>query len=76
MHSDITRVLDSKESKIFICGCGATGRLSLQLEAIFRQEIRENFISKDEDEKKTLENKIVSLMAGGDVALIKSVEDF
>ncbi len=50
-----------ESSKIFICGCGATGRLALAIETIGR------FSGK---------NNIVSFMAGGDFALIKSVESF
>lgn len=50
-------------NKVFMCGCGATGRLSLVLETLFRQQ------NKDSDQ-------VVSFMAGGDFALIKSVESF
>ena len=53
--------------RIFLCGCGATGRLSLALEAIWRQQFKGN---------KNLEERIISFMAGGDVALIHSVEKF
>ncbi|MFL5785519.1 MAG: hypothetical protein ACJ76H_12965, partial [Bacteriovoracaceae bacterium] len=49
--------------KIFMCGCGATGRLSLVLETLFRQEFGQT-------------NQVISFMAGGDFALIKSVESF
>lgn len=49
--------------KIFMVGCGATGRLSLVLETLFRQEFGQS-------------NQVVSFMAGGDFALIKSVESF
>lgn len=49
--------------KIFMVGCGATGRLSLVLETLFRQEFGQT-------------HQIVSFMAGGDFALIKSVESF
>lgn len=52
---------------IFLCGCGATGRLSLALETIWRHQHKEN---------PELVNRIVSFMAGGDVALIHSVEKF
>ncbi len=48
-------------SRIFLCGCGATGRLSLAIETLALQENDQN---------------IVSFMAGGDYALIKSVESF
>jgi N-acetylmuramic acid 6-phosphate etherase len=52
--------------KIFLCGCGATGRLSLALETIWRIKYKDH----------ELENRTVSFMAGGDVALIHSVEKF
>jgi len=50
-------------NKIFMCGCGATGRLSLVLETLYRQKFGQT-------------NQVVSFMAGGDYALIKSVESF
>lgn len=50
-------------SKIFMVGCGATGRLSLVLETLFRQKMGQT-------------QQVVSFMAGGDFALIKSVESF
>ena len=52
---------------IFLCGCGATGRLSLALETIWRHQHKNN---------PNLVSRIVSFMAGGDVALIHSVEKF
>lgn len=52
---------------IFLCGCGATGRLSLALETIWRHQHKNN---------PALNSRIVSFMAGGDVALIHSVEKF
>lgn len=47
--------------RIFLCGCGATGRLALTIEVLAR-------INKDFN--------VVGFMAGGDYALIKSVESF
>lgn len=49
--------------KVFMCGCGATGRLSLVLETLYRQKFGQS-------------NEVFSYMAGGDFALIKSVESF
>ncbi len=49
--------------KVFLCGCGATGRLSLVLETLYRQKFGPT-------------DQVVSFMAGGDYALIKSVESF
>lgn len=54
--------------RIYICGCGATGRLSLVLETLWRQECVEILPE--------LSERVCSFMAGGDAALIKSVEDF
>jgi N-acetylmuramic acid 6-phosphate etherase len=62
MSQDIQETLNAGH-KIFMCGCGATGRLSLVLETLFHQ-------------KYPGKNKVVSFMAGGDYALIKSVESF
>lgn len=50
-------------NKVFMCGCGATGRLSLVLETLYHQKFGAS-------------DKVVSFMAGGDFALIKSVESF
>lgn len=60
-----TEIRDTLNSghKIFMCGCGATGRLSLVLETLFRQKFGQT-------------NQVFSYMAGGDFALIKSVESF
>lgn len=52
---------------IFLCGCGATGRLSLALETIWRHK---------HEGHDHLRERVVSFMAGGDVALIHSVEKF
>ncbi len=51
-----------KGHKVFLCGCGATGRLSIALETFYRQS--------------TAADNVISFMAGGDVALIKSIESF
>jgi N-acetylmuramic acid 6-phosphate etherase len=52
--------------RVFICGCGATGRLALALETLWR----ERFNGTD------LSERVYGFMAGGDLALIKSIEDF
>jgi len=51
--------------RVFLSGCGATGRLSLVLENIWRQQKS----GKDRD-------LVVGFMAGGDLALIHSIEKF
>ncbi len=58
--------------RVFFTGCGATGRLSVQLEAIWR-----NFWKTYGDGcNSDIENRLFSVIAGGDYALIKSVEGF
>ena len=49
--------------RVFLCGCGATGRLSLSLEYLWREQ----FAGSDQ---------VISFMAGGDVALVHSLEGF
>ena len=62
LAQDIQDTLKSG-NKVFMCGCGATGRLSLVLETLFHQLYGDK-------------NQVLSFMAGGDFALIKSVESF
>jgi N-acetylmuramic acid 6-phosphate etherase len=64
----------SAGKKIYFTGCGATGRLSILLEAAWRRCWRE--IKKVSPEMGELENRVFSVMAGGDFALIKSVEGY
>ncbi len=64
--------------RVFFTGCGATGRLSILLEAAWRRfwnDLRENnpaLLEKMPDRT----DATYSVMAGGDFALIKSVEGF
>ena len=63
--------------RVFFTGCGATGRLSIQLNAIWRafwQDRRERGLSSPPPD--AWEGRAQSVMAGGDYALIKSVEGF
>ncbi len=55
--------------RIFFTGCGSTGRLSILLDSVWRDFWQRR---KNSD----LENRTFSVMAGGDYALIKSVEGF
>ncbi len=66
LQEDVSDVIKSG-GRLFLCGCGATGRLSLALETIWRQQHKSD---------RELSEKIISFMAGGDVALIHSVEKF
>jgi N-acetylmuramic acid 6-phosphate etherase len=61
--------------RIFFTGCGSTGRLSILLDSVWRdfwqqQSAGKLFPVKD------YESRSFSVMAGGDYALIKSVEGF
>ena len=62
--------------RVYFSGCGATGRLSILLEAMWRkfwQDLRRdqpNLIGGLPD----FEDRVVSVMTGGDFALIRSVE--
>lgn len=51
--------------RIIFSGCGATGRLSILLEAMWRMYAGEKYAA-----------NVESIMTGGDYALIKSVESF
>ena len=66
-----TKILSSLKNggRIFFTGCGSTGRLSILLDSAWRDFWRKRG---DPD----LENRTFSVMAGGDYALIKSVEGF
>ncbi len=60
--------------KIFFTGCGATGRLSILLEAAWREFWRA--MEPPWGEAARMQEHCISVMAGGDFALIKSVEGF
>jgi N-acetylmuramic acid 6-phosphate etherase len=66
-----TTILNSLKNggRIFVTGCGATGRLSILLDSVWRDFWRQR-------DNSDLENRTFSVMAGGDYALIKSVEGF
>ncbi len=67
-----------KGGKVFFTGCGSTGRLSIQLVSIWRdfwqQQRSRGLASTPKPEE--FEHRAFSVMAGGDFALIKSVEGF
>lgn len=62
----ISRALHG-EGRLFISGCGATGRLAILLEAAWRRCFRGS---------PSLAGRVVSIMTGGDRALIRSIEGF
>jgi N-acetylmuramic acid 6-phosphate etherase len=55
--------------RLFFCGCGATGRLSISLESNWRESLQ-NHLRMD------LSEKLIGFIAGGDYALVKSIENF
>jgi len=66
------------KKKIFFTGCGATGRLSILLETAWRRFWR-TLKQKHPDivaSMPRMESLTISVMAGGDFALIKAVEGF
>lgn len=64
--------------RIFFTGCGSTGRLSIQLVSIWRDFWQRQRAPGRAGRPPTecWENRAFSVMAGGDFALIKSVEGF
>jgi N-acetylmuramic acid 6-phosphate etherase len=64
--------------RLFFTGCGSTGRLSIQLVSLWRdywqQQRARGLVGSPAAEE--LENRAFSVMAGGDFALVKSVEGF
>jgi N-acetylmuramic acid 6-phosphate etherase len=52
--------------RIFLCGCGATGRLALSIEVLAREAWL----------PETSREQVIGFMAGGDAALIRSLEAF
>lgn len=70
---DIERVF-ANGGKVFLCGCGATGRLSLSLETLWRKELNARKLRGHESHHDP--DQVVSFMAGGDYALVRSIENF
>ena len=56
--------------RIFFTGCGATGRLAILLESAWRRHWQA------QAHGSAMADRVISVMAGGDYALIKSVEGF
>ena len=52
--------------RIFVSGCGSPGRLAMRVEASWRKRMKNT----------QYENSVVSIMTGGDYALIRAVESF
>jgi N-acetylmuramic acid 6-phosphate etherase len=75
----LTAALD-RGGRICFCGCGATGRLSILLEAAYRAFWREARAKLGAAEAGSdafrAEDSAFSIMTGGDYALVRSVESF
>ena len=67
----VRALLDGR--RVFFTGCGATGRLSIQMEAWWRGFWQ---AFPDPSLRERYEDSVLSVMAGGDYALISSVEGF
>lgn len=65
LAEEIRRTIDGG-GKVFLCGCGATGRLSISLEIYARRGLLRG----------ATEKNVIGFMAGGDAALIRSIERF
>jgi N-acetylmuramic acid 6-phosphate etherase len=61
----VKTTLDAGRS-VYLCGCGATGRLSLACETLWRAAHRHD----------GLQDRVIGFMAGGDAALVRSIENF
>src|ERR1700722_13208920 len=61
--------------RIFFTGCGSTGRLSILLDSVWR-DFWQQQAAHGTPAASDWENRTFSVMAGGDYALIKSVEGF
>ena len=56
-------------NRIFLSGCGATGRLCIRLEASWEEAVAQL-------KKPQLSGRVLSVMTGGDYAIIRSLESF
>ena len=75
MVDSMVATLKAPKGRIIFSGCGATGRLSILLESMWRDFFyrRAGELSAAE---RALAERSASIMTGGDFALIKSVESF
>ena len=73
--SDMVRSVTAPKGRIIFSGCGATGRLSILLESMWRDFFHRRAAELTPEELK-LADRSASIMTGGDFALIRSVEFF
>ncbi len=73
--SSMVDTLKAPKGRIIFSGCGATGRLSILLESIWRDFFHRRAAELTPEER-ALADRSASIMTGGDFALIRSVEFF
>ena len=71
----MVKTLQAPKGRIIFSGCGATGRLSILLESIWRDFFHRRAAELTPEER-ALADRSASIMTGGDFALIRSVEFF
>lgn len=71
----IVETLRAPKGRIVFSGCGATGRLSILLESLWRDFFHRRAAELTKEER-ALADRSASIMTGGDFALIRSVEFF
>ena len=71
----MVETLNAPKGRIIFSGCGATGRLSILLESMWRDFFHRR-AAELTDEERALADRSASIMTGGDFALIRSVEFF
>ena len=72
---DMVASVGGPKGRIIFSGCGATGRLSILLESLWRDFFHRRAKELSAEELKYAD-RIASIMTGGDFALIRSVEFF
>ena len=75
MADAIADAIASPAGRVFFSGCGATGRLSILLESMWRDFFARRAAELTQEEL-ALADRVESIMTGGDFALIRSVESF
>ena len=71
----MVETLKAPKGRIIFSGCGATGRLSILLESMWRDFFHRRAAELTPEER-SLADRSASIMTGGDFALIRSVEFF
>ena len=73
--ASMVETLQAPKGRIIFSGCGATGRLSILLESMWRDFFHRRAAELTPEER-ALADRSASIMTGGDFALIRSVEFF